>query len=42
MPNEEPMVVAQGDLGRLRELQRLLARHGIEAQIAAPPTAGKT
>jgi len=30
-------VVAQGDMGHLREIQRVLRARGIEAQMMQPP-----
>ncbi len=35
--NDEPAIVAQGGLARLRELQALLAARGIEAVLVRPP-----
>lgn len=34
---DEPVFLSQGPLGRLRELQTLLARIDIPADIVAPP-----
>ena len=35
----EPVFVAQGAFGRMRELQKLLSRHSIDAEIIEPPGA---
>jgi hypothetical protein len=33
----EPLILAQGGVARLQEIQRVLASGGIEAQILNPP-----
>jgi hypothetical protein len=34
---DEPSVVAQGDLGYLKELKRFLSSRGVEAHLMQPP-----
>jgi hypothetical protein len=37
MPDAEPVSVLQGSLTALREVQRVLARAGIDATVLGPP-----
>ena len=36
-PSNAVQVIAQGGLAHLREIEQLLARHGLRAEIVKPP-----